>query len=163
MKSLGEFFAHAVVLEEEAAERYEQLAASMASYDNAIAQELFLIMAKFARMHLDETVTRSREAGELPDLKPWQYEWPGGESPEAWWLAEDPDYSMSPNEALRVALSAEQLAHAFYAQVARTAIDPGVRKIAQTFADEEANHVAEIERWLRRHPEADEDWSESQP
>lgn len=160
MKSVPEFLAHAVVLEEEAAERYEQLAEATAAHDNEPATELFRTMAHFARKHMEQTLARARDAGALPELKPWEYEWPGGESPEAWVLAEEVDYSMTPADALRLALSAEQLAHAFYAEVARTAGNAEVKALAQVFADEEAGHVEEIERWLDRHPDADADWGE---
>lgn len=161
MNSVLEFLAHAVVLEEEAADRYDELATAMTADHNEPVATLFREMSRVTRIHLSEMVGRARKAGDLPDLKPWEYKWPGGESPGARGLDQESDHTLTPNDALRLALTAEQMVFAFYAKVAATSEVPEVRKLAQTFADEETGHVTEIERWLERYPEADTDWNKS--
>jgi len=159
MDTVPVFLAHAIVLEEEAAERYDELADTMETHNNRPVAELFRQMAEFSRMHAAEAQERARGAGGLPDLKPWEYEWSGSESPESAVL-EDSHYLMTPHHALRMALAAERTAHDFYAGVADRSANGEVRDLARTFAEEEAGHVAEIERWLERYPEADEDWDD---
>jgi len=159
MKTVPEFLAHAVVLEEEAADRYDELADAMHVHNNEPVAELFRRMAGFSRMHAAEAVKRAEKTGPLPDIKPWEYEWPGSESPESAAL-DDSHYLMTPNHALRMALAAEQTAYRFYADVAQSTRTEEVRELAETFAEEEAGHVVEIEKWLARYPEADENWDD---
>ena len=52
--------------------------------------------------------------------------------------------------ALELALDGERRGHAFYAGIASTTEDPEVRAMAQEFAAEEAEHVAELEKWIGR-------------
>ena len=41
--------------------------------------------------------------------------------------------------------------HAFYADIASSTGDPEVRAMAKEFADEESEHVAELEKWIGRY------------
>jgi rubrerythrin len=78
------------------------------------------------------------------------YRWPDIESPEAAaiWAA-DPFIGIE--QALQVALDAENAGLAFYADVLAQTDDPEIRVLAKEFVEEESQHVAELERWLQLH------------
>lgn len=150
MNDVERFLAHAVQLEADAARRYEDLAASMATDGNRELQAFFGRMAHYSRLHLAEATARGGFR-DLPALAPHEFEWPDGTSPEsADWVGVDP--LMSPRDALLLALDGERRGHAYYAAIAATTADRELRGIAQQFADEEAAHVAELEKLLAACP-----------
>ncbi len=159
MKTLEVFLAHAVTVEEEAADRYDELAAAMEVHHNEDVAALFRRMAGYSRRHLAEATERAQRAGGLPELKPWEYQWGTGESPESG-PVEASHYLMTPHHALQLAMKAERGARDFYAGVAGRVDDPVIRAAAEEFAEEEAEHVAELERWLERYPEPRPGWDE---
>lgn len=149
MNDIAEFLAHAVVLEQEAAERYADLAESMKTYGNRDVAGFFSKMAEYSRLHLAEA--RSRTAyRDIPVLTPDQYRWPEGDSPEAASM-EGSHYLMTTDYALDLALEGERRSQAFYADIARETTDPEVRMMAEEFAAEEADHVKQLEIWAARY------------
>jgi rubrerythrin len=52
--------------------------------------------------------------------------------------------------ALELALQAERRGHAFYAGIAATTHNVRLKRMADEFASEEAEHVAELEKWIDR-------------
>ena len=86
----------------------------------------------------------------LPTLAEADYQWPDIESPEAAaiWAA-DPFIGIE--QALQVALDAESAGLAFYDNVLQTTTDPEIKVLAKEFVEEEAQHVAELERWIALH------------
>jgi len=52
--------------------------------------------------------------------------------------------------ALELALQAERRGHAFYAGIAVTTNNVRLKRMAEEFASEEAEHVAELEKWVDR-------------
>ncbi|HYW05053.1 MAG TPA: ferritin family protein [Gammaproteobacteria bacterium] len=155
MKTLAEFLAHAVTLEEEAAERYRELADVMRTQDNAPAADLFERLARASYLHAAEAAERARVEGGVAELKPREYEWPGSESPESATLGEGHG-TMTPSRVLRMALVAERTAEAFYRRAAERTDSAEVREMALEFADAESGHMAEIERWIERYPKVDQ-------
>ena len=92
--------------------------------------------------------------GQSPLLPPGGLRWEGGEGPET----ADPGelhYLMQPYHALQIALATEKRARSFFAELARKATSPAVRKAALEMAAEEAEHVRLIEEWLKRTPAPD--------
>jgi rubrerythrin len=160
LEDLGVFLLHAVVLEDEAASRYEELADTMDVHHNDEVAELFRQMAAYSRLHLEEATEHARQhAGGLPDLKPWEFDWPGPESPESG-QTDSAHYLMTPHHALKLALAAETSARDFYAQVAAHARSDEIRTLAAEFAAEETEHVQALERWLERFPKPRRAWDE---
>lgn len=152
MKDLNEFLAYAVRLEEETALRFSDLTEAMKTYGNREVAEFFGRMTENARLHLAEA--RRRAAfHEVPALAPGDFVWPGDESPEATSM-EASHYLMTVDYALALALDGERRGFTFYDQLARTTEDPEIRMMAAEFAAEEAEHVAELERWAARYPKA---------
>jgi len=72
--TLPEFLAHAVALEQEAADRYLELADMMEAHRNDEVSSVFRDMVRYSEMHRDEIKARVG-AIELPKLKSWQYRW----------------------------------------------------------------------------------------
>jgi rubrerythrin len=146
MNNVELFLAHAIQLEREAARRYEELTAAMTTDGNAELKEFFARMAFFSRKHLAEAVARGGFR-DLPDMAPDDYQWPDGTSPEtAEWAGVDAQ--MDGVDALHLALGSERRGHAYYAAIAATTQDIELRGIAAEFADEESQHVAELERLI---------------
>ncbi len=144
------FLAHAVALEREAARRYEELSATMATEGNRELKEFFGRMAHYSRLHLAQAAARGGFRA-LPDLGPDEYEWPEGVAPEtAAWAGVDA--LMSPQAALQLALQGELGGLAYYRAIAETTTDAELRAIAGEFADEEAQHVAELEKLISACP-----------
>ena len=156
MTALANFLAHAVALEAESVERYDELADAMEVHNNREVADLFRQLAKFSRLHLAE-VTQAASAYELPKLKPWEYQWQTPEAPEST-PTERTHYRMTPFHCIHLALTNERRGHQYYADVAYKAADPEIRKMAAEFAAEEAGHVAMLEKWAARIPEPAADW-----
>ncbi|GLR83086.1 ferritin family protein [Azospirillum oryzae] len=144
------FLAHACALEEDAANRFADLSEAMKTYGNQEVAAFFGQMAKFSRMHLAEARERSGFR-KIPDLAPEDFQWLDGDSPEAASM-EGSHYLMTVEYALELALESEKRGQAFYAEVAKTTTDSEVRMMAEEFAAEEAEHVAQLEVWAKRYP-----------
>lgn len=150
------FLAHALTLENEAADGYQEIGDSMAVHNNPEVAGLFFQMATYGRMHADEV--RGLATGlELPHIPPWEYSWEDGESPESPSM-DKVHYMMQPAQALTLAMKAERQAHAFYAGVAEATSNPRIRELASQFAAEEAGHVRLLGEWIARYPPADDNW-----
>ena len=151
------FLAHALAMEQEAADRYDELADSMEVHNNKDVAELFRQMAKFSRLH-GASVAQRATPYELPKLKSWQYRWNTPEPPEVG-EPEGSHYMMTPYHALIFALDNEKRGQQFYASEASGSDDPTVRSLAAEMADEEAEHVTELEAWIARTPMPSADWA----
>lgn len=144
MNAVERFLAHAVQLEREAARRYEELAAAMSTEGNAELAQFFARMAYYSRKHLAEAMARGGFR-KLPPLAPHEFDWPDGTAPEtAAWAGVDA--LMSPRDALHLALDGERRGHAYYLAIATSTTDPELRTLATQFADEESEHVRELEK-----------------
>jgi len=144
--TIEQFLAHAVKLEEEAMLRFGQLADAMTSCGNREVAKLFRRLSDYSLLHLKDARARSAWR-DVPALKPVDYVWPDLESPEtaAIWAA---DPFIGRDQALEVALAAETASFAYYKGIHDTTDDPEIRVMAKEFADEEAGHVAELEKWI---------------
>lgn len=54
-------------------------------------------------------------------------------------------------QALEIALAAEQAGLSYYSDIMRSTADPEIRAFAKEFSEEEAQHVAELQRWIALH------------
>jgi rubrerythrin len=149
MQTVEEFLAYAIRLEQEAAERFGELADVMQSAGNGDTAKLFRQLSDYSRLHLADAKARSGFR-DMPDLDAAQFHWPDFESPEkaAIWAA---DPMIGRGEALEIALEAEQAGHDFYKQVLDTTSDPEIKVLAAEFVEEEAGHVAELQKWIAAH------------
>ncbi len=155
---VGSFLAHAIALEDEAAERYSDLADTMDTHNNGEVAALFRQMAEFSRRHADSV--RERAVGvEVPERKPWELMWSEPEGPETA-PVERTHYLMTPYHCLQLALHNERRGHAYYADQAAKAGDADVRRMAEEMAAEEAEHVRLLEEWVKTIPEPEPDWDQ---
>lgn len=152
------FLAHAVAMEQEAAERYEELADTMDVHNNGAVADLFRQMAKYSRLH-GASVAQRAVAYTLPKLKSWQFRWNAPEPPEVGDFTGG-HYLMTPYHALLFALENERRGHQFYASEAARNEDATVRAMAAEMAAEEVEHVSELEAWIARTPPPEDNWAE---
>jgi rubrerythrin len=158
--TLGGLLYHAYVIEAEAEARYLDLADQMEVHNNLEVAALFRKLAEYEAKHAAH-VEALRPAAPRPPLDPWDLSWVGNEAPES--IAHsDMDYQMTPRKALELSLRAETAAYEFFKWLSKEAEFDEVREMAETFAEEELEHVALLERELEKHPaEPDppaEDW-----
>lgn len=158
METLGEFLVHAITLEDESAQRFDELADVMEVHHNTEVAGLFKRMAHYSRLHLED-IRKQAEGMTLPHISPWDLKWPNDEAPETV-AHEEGHYLMTAYHALRAALRSERTGHAFYANVARETNDPEIRKLASEFAAEEGEHIALLEKWLLKYPPPREGWDD---
>lgn len=154
--TLPEFLAHALALEQEAADRYLELADMMESYRNDSVSSVFRDMHRFSLMHRDD-IQRRTTGVELPQLRSWQFRWRtppevGGE--EAF------DSTLTPYQALKYARENEVRALLYYRSVAAGAQDAELVRLAKEFADEEAGHVEALDKWIALTPRPSATWAE---
>lgn len=157
LTSVETFLAYAIKLEEEATLRFGQLADAMDSYGNKDVGRIFRKLSDYSRMHLGEARARAGFR-DVPTFSPDLFQWPDLESPEtaAIW-ATDP--LIARHDAFQIALESEKLGHDFYQSVVDQTSDPEIRVLAKEFAEEEAEHVAALKKWMAEE-EAGQSFSE---
>lgn len=154
--ALPEFLAHAVALEQEAADRYLELADMMEAHRNDAVSAVFRDMTRFSQLHRDEIKARVG-AIELPQLKSWEYRW---RSPPEVGGEEGFDYMIEAYNALKYARENEMRAMQYYRLVAEESTDTEVRRLATEFADEESEHVAALDKWIALTPPPSANWND---
>jgi len=153
IRNIPEFLVHAIALERESVERYEELADSMDVHNNPRVAELFCKLAHFGELHANE-IEHYAEGIELPDISPWDFKWSTPEGPESG-TRDDVHYMMNRQQALEYALYNEVQGRDFYAQVAETSPDSKVRRLAVQFTEEESEHVNILKSWLLHLADSD--------
>ena len=156
LATVEEFLAHAVALESEVAERYEEIAHSMEVHNNHEVAELFHKLARASQKHAAEMRARS-EGKLLPKLAPWDFQWGAEDAPETPPMGET-HYLMTPFHALSLARNAEIQAQNYYTSVADGTPNNKVRTLALEFAYEEAEHVDLVNNLIARYPQPAEGW-----
>ena len=144
--SLPELLLHALVIELEAVQRYQQLADMMKQTGNRKVAEIFGTMSEIESEHA-AMIEAQIQGRSLPMLTPSQYHWRGPEAPE------NTDstrlfHLMTPSQAMALALNNEEKAYQFFADVVDDSVDEQVRDLAAEFAVEEEQHVAWVQNWL---------------
>jgi rubrerythrin len=136
----------AILIEEEAKERYEDFADQMEIHHTPEAARFFHWMARNEEKHRAELSERRRSIF-------------GGDAPRVTrgmlFEVEAPEFDevrvfMSPREALQVAFRAEKKAWAFFSEAAPRIHDRAVKELFTELRDEEAHHerlvLAELEK-----------------
>jgi len=157
IETVEQLLVHARTMETEAAERYDELADQMEVHNNDEVAALFRKLAEIEANHI-AAVDAMGEGLELPDLKAWEFQWEG-ESPET------PDidgvhYLMKPYHAIKLALHHEKQAVRFFEDVIASSENPKLREAADKLADDEREHVALLEKYLKTFPKPDDGWDD---
>ena len=156
--SLADLFAVAYRIEADAVERYDLLADQMETHNNPELMAVFRDLARAEGIHRDEI---RRLAGEIDVVAHAQRmaKWSRGDSPEEAELGEV-SYLMTPWHALKLALAGEERALAYFQSVVASTKDPKIKKMAEEFVEEEAEHVNLVHRLLRKYPQPSESWAQ---
>lgn len=139
---------YATLIEEEARERYAELAEQMESHHNFEVARFFRFMLKVESAHEVRILgRRKRTFGDAPTRvnRAMLFD---VEAPEY----DDVRATMTPREALAVALRAEKKAHAFFEKVLEQVKDPDVRALFTELRDEEIEHAGLVEREMAKLP-----------
>jgi rubrerythrin len=153
---MAELLVHALAIEMEAVQSYQDLTQQMRQCGNDEVAELFEKMSALEAEHAEKIRQHAGDL-DLPELAPWKYRWPGLDSPENVDLARV-HYLMTPYQALKLALENETEAMAFFDAAANGSTDDRVRALAQEFAADERQHVAWMQDWLTKYTPPHADW-----
>jgi Rubrerythrin len=146
-RNLPELYAHALVMEGEAARRFAELEQLMRDTGVEHLAEEFEKIGREEKEQYDLLVlgTAGRE---LPEVSGWEYAWH--------YLGAEADRVPAPTnsrEALALALGTERRTQNFYIDVAENSADEAVRAFAAEMAADEQRHVIRLELLLAREPD----------
>lgn len=138
----------AILIEEEAEERYREFAHQMDIHHTPDAAGFFRFMAGNEARHGEQLALR--RAGQFGDA-------PRRMTRSMLWDVEAPDYDearafMSPRRAMEAALRCEQKAHAFFVGALGAVHDPAVRALFEELRDEEVQHQDLVAHELSKLP-----------
>ena len=141
-RDMNELYAHALVVEREATQRFAELERYMREAGlHHIADEFESIGREEREQY--ELLAVGTAGRELPPISPWEY------APH--FLGPQADVTRAPRnarEALALAISSERRTQTFYVDVAENTTDDTMC----AFADE-SRHIARLERLLAREPD----------
>jgi len=144
--NLDTFLAYSIALEEEAAERHDELADMLDVHNNPGVATTFRKLAHYSRLHAQEIRDHSK-GRKLPVIAPWDFGWEDMEGPETADIS-DVNYLMNTAQALQIAMGNEQRAHDFYFQISQQSQDPAIKALAGEFAEEEKEHLELLKMWM---------------
>jgi rubrerythrin len=153
--TVEEFYAHALAIEHEAAERYTEFATWFGDRGDEVLAGLCHNLARFEGEHYKQLVHGCHGLA-LPNINAADYLWLGEAPPETG-ARELFLRAAQPRHILEIALEAEMRARDFFAWVARTSSSHAVRELAAIMAAEEAEHVAWVTQAMEYHPDH-RDW-----
>ncbi len=146
LHSIDELMDIAVAMEDEAAQRYDDLASRMGVQGEADLAALFRQLAELERRHgrgLVAWTQREERRAPVPKAFRWQLPETFGD--------ESGSEPLTPHRALSIAVRNEERAFAFYTYLAAQAADDEVvRMRAESLAREELNHVSQLRQLRRR-------------
>ncbi|HXK12414.1 MAG TPA: ferritin family protein [Vicinamibacteria bacterium] len=142
----------AILVEEEAQERYLEFVDQMEQHHTPEAARFFATMARNEEKHGEELRARRRSLfGDAPRRMKrsmlFDVEAPDYDQPRAF---------MSARQAMEVALRAETKAHEFFVQAIPHLQDPDVRRLFQELRDEEVLHQNLVRAAMRSLPPGEE-------
>jgi len=142
----------AILVEEEAQERYVEFVDQMEKHHTMDAARFFSAMAGNEQKHGDELRARRRSLfGNAPSRMKrsmlWDVEAPDYDQPRAF---------MSARRAMNVALASEIKAHEFFVRAIPHVSDPEVKRLFQELRDEEVLHQSLVREAMRSLPEEKE-------
>lgn len=142
----------AILVEEEAQERYLEFVDQMQQHHTPEAARFFATMAENEQKHGQELRTRRRSMfGDAPSRMKrsmlWDVEAPDYDQPRAF---------MSARQAMQVALVSETKAHEFFVQALPHIGDLEVKQLFQELRDEELLHQSLVREAMRNLPETGE-------
>ncbi len=138
----------AILIEEEAAERYSEFAKIVGGRYEGDASDAFKEMAGYETKHRDTLLERRKKLFKRAARRVSMEMLNDVEAPDRG----KPRVFMSPRDAFEVALESEEKAYDFFADALEHVKDRQVRKLFQSLMEEEAQHQALLKRKIRRLP-----------
>ena len=138
----------AILIEEEARERYEEFAEQMEVHHTADAARFYRLMSRYEAKHGSDIAARRKQLfGDAPCRM----------SRSMLWDVEAPDYDqarafMSPRKALEVALESERKAYAYFTAALSSITDPDVKALFTELQADEVEHEALVKAELDKLP-----------
>ncbi|MEN8177379.1 MAG: ferritin family protein [Pseudomonadota bacterium] len=148
--SEAEFLVNAQALEQELAERYQEMADSMQVHNNLEVAGLFRKLGNYSETHAGELI-HSANGLDLPQVPPWEYQWLTLDGPEN--CMQHTNYLMTPSQALQLAMRIERCAYDFYSQTAEETSDSNIRKLAVDMLTSKQKHLEQVSEWLLKASE----------
>ena len=138
----------AILIEEEAMERYEEFADQMELHHTPEAAEFFRAMVGYETKHRDEL--RLRRQSLFPAENSQM-------DPSMLWDVEAPEYDMarafmSARQAMEVALECEIKAHDYFEKALATVSDREVRLLFEELREEEVEHQRLVRKQMEKLP-----------
>jgi rubrerythrin len=138
----------AILVEDEAQERYEDFAAQMEQHRTPEAAKFFRYMAQNESKHGQELAARrAQQFGDAPSAVTramiFDIEAPDFDAARAF---------MSPRAAMKAALASEIKAHAFFVAALPAIQDAGVKALFEELRDEEVEHQNLVQAELAKLP-----------
>ena len=157
IRSVPEFYSHALAIEHEAAERYAEFRDYFDDRGEAVLAGLCGNLSRLEAEHFRELAQASGGL-ELPPIPAGEFRWLEAGPPEA--AAREVFYRIaSPRQLLEVALQGEYAALAFFQWAERTSDDDAVRSLAHGLAEEERRHVGWVLQALEYQPISNAEWN----
>jgi len=158
IETIEEFYANALAIEREAAQRYDEFTAYFEDHGEDALAGLCRNLAEMERRHYEELATSSLSM-DLPPIAEGRYRWLEDDSPEA--PAREMLYRIAqPRHLLEIALAAEWRAREFFVGIARTSTSLTVRELASVMAAEETEHVKWVRKALEYHVATGANWEQ---
>lgn len=138
----------AILIEEEARERYEEFADQMEVHHTPDAAQFYRFMAQNEAKHGADIAERRKALfGDAPSRM----------SRSMLWDVEAPDYDqarafMSPRKALEVAMASEIKAHDYFTAALPSISDPEVKALFEELQGDEVHHKALVQAELDKLP-----------
>jgi len=156
IQGVEEFYAHALAIEREAAERYAEFETWFHDRGEEVLAGLCRTLAEMEGAHFLQ-LARACNGLRIPSLAAGEYRWLEAGPPEA--VAREAFYRIAtPRQLLEIALHAECNALAFFEWVVRSAGSEPVRALAREMASEEMQHVRWVQQALEYGPSSHLDW-----
>ncbi len=154
--TLDELMAQALVMELDAAQRYNEFADMMETHNNPEVAEWFRRMAVIEGKHAAQIMA---EMGwtKAPDRIANAPVLEGFEAPEST-PVDEVHYLMQPWHVLQLALANEERAERFFAHLASVTTVASVRQAALALQQEEREHVELVKAWMLKVPQPDSNW-----
>jgi rubrerythrin len=142
----------AILIEEEAEERYRELADNLELHNTRAAARFFRFMVTREAEHGEELGVKRRELfgdqpGSVDRSMLWDVEAPGYETTKSF---------MTVQEALAVALAAETKAFEFFDAALPEVEDPEVRELFTELRQEEVEHMQMVRDQMKKIPDGDD-------
>jgi rubrerythrin len=138
----------AILMEDEARERYEEFARIVGGRYAGDAADMFRSMARYEAMHGAELTERRRRLFGSAASRMTRDMLDDVEAPDRG----QPRVFMSARQAMEVALRSEEKAHDFFQAALRQVTDPGVKELFEELRKEELRHRELVQAALAKLP-----------